>query len=92
MTDTSRRPRAEQVRDLIMLCVLVLWIVYGAGAVIQLFIDGAKVLESLPPFWFWGLPLGPYTALYVPWRPPGGGGQAEPPSAPAAPAAPGGGQ
>ena len=62
------RGRAEQVRDLIMLCVMGFWILYGGGAVIQLFTSGAKVLESLPPFYFWGIPLAPYTALYAPWK------------------------
>lgn len=50
-----------------MLVITSLWIVYGIAAVIQLFTSGAKVLESLPPFWFWGIPLAPYTALYTPW-------------------------
>jgi hypothetical protein len=50
-----------------MLVITSLWIVYGVAAVIQLFTSGAKVLDSLPPFWFWGIPLAPYTALYTPW-------------------------
>lgn len=86
MTATVRT-RAEQVRDLIMLCVMGFWIVYGGAAVVQLFTSGAKVLDSLPPFYFWGIPLAPYTALYAPWRAPGAP-PADPPAAPAAPAVP----
>ena len=92
MTQTART-RADQVRDLIMLCVMGFWIVYGAAAVIQLFTSGAKVLDSLPPFYFWGIPLAPYTALYAPWKTlPGAGGQDTPPEPPSAPAAPGAGR
>ena len=61
------RTRAEQIRDLIMLLTLTIWIVYAGAAVAQLFTSGAKVLDSLPPFWFWGIPLAPYSALYTPW-------------------------
>jgi hypothetical protein len=85
------RTRTEQVRDLIMLCVMGFWIVYGAAAVVQLFTTGAKVLDSLPPFYFWGIPLAPYTALYAPWKgvaaPPGPDIPPEPPVAPVAPEA-----
>jgi hypothetical protein len=87
MTQTART-RADQVRDLIMLCVMGFWIVYGAAAVIQLFTSGAKVLESLPPFYFWGIPLAPYTALYAPWKSLPGGQGTTPPEPPQAPAAP----
>lgn len=66
MADTPRS-RAEQVRDLIMLLTLMIWIIYAGAAVAQLFTSGAKVLDSLPPFWFWGIPLAPYSALYTPW-------------------------
>jgi hypothetical protein len=79
------RSRAEQVRDLIMLCVMAFWIVYGGAAVIQLFTTGAKVLESLPPFYFWGIPLAPYTALYAPWKALPGPSRTEPDSGPDAP-------
>ena len=60
------RTRAEQIRDLIMLLTLTIWIVYAGAAVAQLFTSGAKVLDSLPPFWFWSIPLAPYSALYTP--------------------------
>lgn len=50
-----------------MALILLFWVVYGAAAVIQLVTSGAKVLDSLPPFYFWGVPLAPYTALYAPW-------------------------
>jgi hypothetical protein len=74
-----------------MLCVMGFWIVYGGAAVIQLFTTGAKVLESLPPFYFWGIPLAPYTALYAPWKTvaaaPGGDTPPDPPVAPTAPGA-----
>ena len=89
MTGTVRT-QAERVRDLIMLCVLGFWIIYGGAAVVQLLLTGAKVLDSLPPFYFWGIPLAPYTALYAPWRgvttPPD---PPTPPSPPEPPAAPG---
>lgn len=62
-----RRTRAEQIRDLIMMVILTIWITYAIAAVIQLFRDGSQVLESLPPFWFWGIPLAPFSALYAPW-------------------------
>lgn len=61
------RTRMEQVRDLIMLVIVAFWIAFGALSVFQVFRDGSKVLESLPPFWFWGIPLAPFTALYAPW-------------------------
>ncbi len=65
--ETPRRTRAETIRDLIMLVIVVFWIAFGALSVFQIFRDGSKVLESLPPFWFWGIPLAPFTALYAPW-------------------------
>jgi hypothetical protein len=91
---TGTQTRAEQVRDGLMIVITALWIVFGAAFVVQLFQNGAKVLDSLPPFWFWGIPLAPYSALYTPWvrsgnvptdaaNPPPG-----PPAPPAAPAAP----
>ncbi len=73
---------AARIRDLIMLTTLVIWITYAAAAVIQLFTSGANVLNSLPPFWFWGIPLGPYAALY------GAGQLIRPAPAPETPAAP----
>ncbi|WBB94169.1 hypothetical protein [Verrucosispora sp. WMMC514] len=83
MTQEQAPTRAERVRDITMALVLVVWTVYAAAAVIQLFRSGAQVLESLPPFWFWGIPLAPYSALYTPWTRPGG-----PPPPPAAPTPP----
>lgn len=75
MTATARTG-AERIRDLIMLVILGIWTIYAGAAVVQLFTSGSKVLESLPPFWFWGIPLGPYGALYAPWqRMPAGPGQ-----------------
>lgn len=67
-----------------MLCVIGFWVLYGGAAVIQLFTTGAKVLDSLPPFYFWGVPLAPYTALYTPWRPMPGQTPPDPPAAPEA--------
>ncbi|RKR92759.1 hypothetical protein BDK92_7239 [Micromonospora pisi] len=83
---STARSRAEQVRDLIMLVILGIWTIYAGAAVIQLFSSGAKVLESLPPFWFWGIPLAPYSALYTPWQRTGPVGT--PPIEPATPAIP----
>lgn len=86
---SQARTRSEQVRDLTMLLVLALWIVYGIAAVIQLFTSGAKVLDSLPPFWFWGVPLAPYSALYTPWARVGSVPPAmNPPEPPATPETP----
>lgn len=82
----TTRSRAEQVRDLIMLMILGIWTIYAGAAVVQLFISGAKVLESLPPFWFWGIPLAPYSALYTPWQRTGSG--TTPPAEPAIPQPP----
>jgi hypothetical protein len=65
------RTRADQVRDLIMLAILSIWIIFGLAFVWQLFRDGTKVLDGLPPFWFWGVPAAPFTALYMPWTRPG---------------------
>ncbi|MFI5833223.1 hypothetical protein ACIA5A_06050 [Micromonospora sp. NPDC051300] len=84
---TTARTRAEQVRDITMSLILLVWIVYAGAAVVQLFTSGAKVLESLPPFYFWGVPLAPYSALYTPWRGTGNPNGIEP-TAPAAPAGP----
>ncbi len=66
---TTPRSSADRIRDLVMLAILAVWTIYAGAAVVQLFTTGAKVLESLPPFWFWGIPLGPYGAMYAPWRP-----------------------
>lgn len=89
---TTARSRPEQVRDLIMLMILVIWVLYAGAAVTQLFLSGAKVLESLPPFWFWGIPLAPYSALYTPWLRPGAGTsppvEPTPPPTPAQPSEP----
>lgn len=85
MTDAAPRTRGDQVRDLIMSLTLLLWIVFGGAAVYQLFTSGSKVLDSLPPFWFWGIPIAPYTAMYAPWRtllPGAGGGPPAPPAPP----------
>lgn len=64
-TDAEARARA---RDAIMIIVLLVWLTYAVAAVIQLFTSGAKVLDSLPPFWWWGVPLAPFSALYTPWK------------------------
>ncbi|MEU1761663.1 MULTISPECIES: hypothetical protein [Micromonospora] len=85
---STAKTRAEQVRDITMAMILLVWIVYAGAAVVQLFTSGAKVLESLPPFWFWGVPLAPYSALYTPWQKPGTGTPAVEPTPPAAPTAP----
>jgi hypothetical protein len=61
------RTRADQVRDAIMMAILTIWIIFGLAFVWQLFRDGTKVLDGLPPFWFWGVPLAPFSALYTPW-------------------------
>lgn len=90
MTATART-RAEQVRDLVMAVLLTVWIIYAGAAVVQLFMSGAKVLDSLPPFWWWGIPLAPYTALYAPWRGAAAvlpGMTPEPPQPPAEPTPP----
>ncbi len=76
------------VRDLIMGGILLVWMMYAIAAVIQLFSSGAKVLDSLPPFWFWGIPIAPYTALYQPWVKQPGGDQG-PPAPPAVNETPG---
>jgi hypothetical protein len=64
-TDAEARARA---RDATMSIILLIWLVYATAAVIQLFTSGAKVLDSLPPYWWWGVPLAPYSALYTPWK------------------------
>ena len=64
VTDAEQRARA---RDAIMGLTLLVWLVYATAAVVQLFTSGAQVLDSLPPFWWWGIPLAPYSALYTPW-------------------------
>jgi hypothetical protein len=87
----TERPAGDRIRDLIMLAVLAVWTIYAGAAVVQLFTTGAKVLESLPPFWFWGIPLGPYGAMYAPWRPGAPaltGVSPEPPAEPQAPGVP----
>ncbi len=86
------KTRAHQIRDLIMLVILAFWIIFGALSVFQVFRDGSKVLESLPPFWFWGIPLAPFSALYAPWGKAvsaftAGGGQPPEPPAPPEPGA-----
>jgi hypothetical protein len=90
MTEHHRRGnnpvRGPIVRDLIMGGILLVWMMYAVASVIQLFGAGAKVLDSLPPFWFWGVPIAPYTALYQPWvkpgaRVPGAPEEPEPPEA-----------
>jgi hypothetical protein len=92
VTDTplaTRRTRAEQVRDVIMIAILAIWLTYGVLSVYQIFRDGSKVLDTLPPFWFWGIPLAPFSALYAPWgdavRALQGGQPPEPPTPPEAP-------
>lgn len=84
MTDERRQKDSGPViRDLIMGGMLLVWMMYAVASVIQLFMSGAQVLDSLPPFWFWGIPLTPYAALYQPWikQQPGG----RPPVPPVAP-------
>lgn len=86
---TTARSRPDQVRDLIMLLILMIWVIYAGAAVTQLFLSGAKVLDSLPPFWFWGIPLAPYSALYTPWTRSGmGTSQPVEPSPPPPPSQP----
>lgn len=51
-----------------MLIILAPWLAFAVAAVVQLFASGAKVLDALPPFYFWGIPIAPYTAMYAPWR------------------------
>lgn len=82
---TVRRPRSrpEQVRDLIMMCTLIIWLAFASVSVGQLFTQGSRAIDSLLPFWFWGIPIAPYTALYAPWKLPGSGG--DPPKPEAAP-------
>lgn len=82
----AAKSRGQRIRDLIMLVILAFWIIFGALSVFQIFRDGSKVLDSLPPFWFWGIPLGPFTALYAPWGRAVGaitGAGAQPPEPPA---------
>jgi len=70
VTETPPDPRgarADKIRDVIMLAVLLIWATFGVLSVYQIFRDGSKVLDSLPPFWFWGIPLAPFSALYAPW-------------------------
>ncbi len=74
-----------------MITIMAFWIAFGVAFVVQLFTAGAKAIDGLPPFWFWGVPLAPYSALYTPWaRAIGnnGGGQAEPPAEPTPPPTP----
>ncbi len=70
-----------------MLVILAFWIVYGAAALVQLFTKNADVLASLPPYWFWGIPLAPYGVLYGTLPRVLTGGQTEP-APPAAPTPP----
>lgn len=67
---------------------LIVWMFYAGAAVIQLFTSGAKVLDSLPPFWWWGIPIAPYSALYTPWNRPGQTPAAAAPEAPPPPSPP----
>ncbi len=91
--DLPTKSRGHQIRDLIMLVILVFWIIFGALSVFQIFRDGSKVLESLPPFWFWGIPLGPFTAMYSPWGKAAGlFSGSTPPEPPATPEPPAGSQ
>lgn len=69
----EQRTRADQIRDLIMIAMLAIWIIFGIAFVVQIYTSGAKVIDSLPPIWFWGLPAAPFTALYNPWVRPGPG-------------------
>ncbi len=88
MVTATETKRAEQIRDLIMLLIMAVWLTYAMAAVVQLFSSGSKVLESLPPFWFWGIPIAPYTALYTPWKSGIAGlipSQPQPPEPPSAP-------
>ena len=86
----AERTRSDQVRDIVMGLTLILWVTFGVAAAVQLFTSGAKALDSLPPFWFWTLPVAPWTAMYAPWRQilPGGTTQQPEPPPPAPPANP----
>lgn len=95
MAERTPRPRVEQIRDATMLLVLTLWIIFGLSFVVQIYTSGAKVIDSLPPVYFWGAPIFPFTALYNPWikgsghtptelPPPAVNPPADPPTAPAA--------
>ncbi len=83
----EQRTRADQIRDLIMIAMLSIWIIFGIAFVIQIYTSGAKVIDALPPIWFWGLPAAPFTALYNPWVR-GGPAAANAPPEPAAPELP----
>ncbi len=89
-TASTPKSRAHQVRDLIMLVIVAFWIAFGAISVYQIFRDGSKMLDSLPPFWFWGIPVAPWATLYAPWgsaaRAILPGQQPEPPAPPEPPA------
>ncbi len=89
-TGAHEKTSAQKIRDVIMLVILAFWILYGALSVFQIFRDGSKVLDTLPPFWFWGIPLAPFSALYAPWgnavRALTPGTPPEPPAAPEPPA------
>jgi hypothetical protein len=88
MTEQDRaQGRGPMIRDLIMGGILLVWMMYAVASVIQLFTSGAQVLTSLPPFWFWGIPIAPYTALYQPWVKTSTG-PPEPPVVPDPPGAP----
>lgn len=88
MPPPTARSRAEQVRDLIMLVILAFWMLYGAAALVQLFTRRADVLQSLPPYWFWGVPLAPYGVLYGTLPRVLTGGSTPEPAPPAAPTPP----
>ena len=66
-----RESKGPIIRDFTMGAILLVWLMYALASVTQLYTSGAKVLDSLPPFWFWGIPIAPYTALYQPWTRPG---------------------
>lgn len=88
--DQFRAPlgRGPIVRDLVMGGILLVWMLYAIAAVVQLFSSGSQVLNSLPPFWFWGIPIAPYTALYQPWVKTPTNGPPDPPAVTSPPGAP----
>ena len=67
----AHRTRPEQVRDLIMIVILAVWMAFAVAAFAQLLTRGINAIDNLLPFWFWGLPVAPFTAMYAPWRLPG---------------------
>ena len=87
----AERTHAEVIRDAIMAATVGLWLTFGIIAVVQIFTSGAKALDSLPPIWWWGVPLAPWTAMYAPWNriggPPANPPEPPPPTQPPAPEA-----